>query len=187
MSVFTKDLDDLLLLFGCQKNNLRQHLEKNYKINVHFIKANVTNFKGHGGHNRIVFLLTEAAFELLKNSFNLRNRYLVDVSDSLKSVNIGMCIENQTIGFIENSLKGVISCKRQFSIGKYRIDLFFPEYKLAVECDEYGHKDRDPLYEKIREDFILSQGCKLIRYNPNEPIFDLSNVIQEILTVILTK
>ena len=35
----------------------------------------------------------------------------------------------------------------QFCPGKYRIDLYLPEYKLAIEWDEFGHRDRDIGYE----------------------------------------
>ena len=28
----------------------------------------------------------------------------------------------------------------------FRIDVYFPEYCLAVEIDEKGHTDRDPLF-----------------------------------------
>ena len=31
----------------------------------------------------------------------------------------------------------------QYSVSKYRIDLYFIEYKVAVEVDERGHKDRN--------------------------------------------
>lgn len=142
--------------------------------------------KKNGGQNKVICLLTESAFDLLKNSYNLRNRYIVDLSDGVKYVNIGMCIENQTIGFIENAFKEVIECKRQFSMGKYRIDLYFPDYRLAIECDENNHMDRDPILEKIREDYILLQGNKIIRYNPNKPHFDISDVIREINKVIFS-
>ena len=185
MSEFTKDLDELLYISN-KKVNLTRHLQKNYKENIHYITQKIIK-KGHGGQNKTTFLLTETAFELLKNSYNLRNRYIVNVSDTVKSVNIGMCVENQTIGFIENSFKGVIECKRQYIIGIYRIDLYFPDYYLAIECDENNHTDRDPDNEKIREEYILLQGNKLIRYNPNTSDFDLSNVLREIHKVILTK
>jgi very-short-patch-repair endonuclease len=185
MSEFTKDLDEILHI-ASKKIHLTKHLQKNYKENIHYITQKTTK-KGHGGQNKTTFLLTETAFELLKNSYNLRNRYIVNVSDTVKSVNIGMCVENQTIGFIENSFKGVIKCKRQYIIGIYRIDLYFPDYHLAVECDENNHTDRDPSKEKMREEYILSQGNKLIRYNPNTSEFDLSNVLREIHKVILTK
>lgn len=188
MEQFTKDLDELILLLKCKKINLVTNLEKNYKENLHYIKQKkVQTCKQKGGQNRIIYLLTKPAFELLKNSYNLRNRYIVDLSDTVKNINIGMCIENQTIGFIENAFKGVIDCKRQFLIGKYRIDLYFPDYYLAVECDENNHADRNPTLEKIREDYIISQGNKLIRYNPNTTLFDLSDVIREIFLIIINK
>ena len=31
---------------------------------------------------------------------------------------------------------------RQFSVGKYRINLYFPRYKLAIECDEFDYRDK---------------------------------------------
>ena len=36
---------------------------------------------------------------------------------------------------------------RQFGAGKYRIDLYFPKYKLAIEYDEFDYHDRDIGYE----------------------------------------
>ena len=98
-----------------------------------------------------------------------------------------MCIENQTIGFIENSFKNIVECKRQYSIGKYRIDLYFIDYKLAIECDENNHIDRDQQEELIREKYIISLGNNIIRYNPNTIDFDLSNVLRTINKIIFNK
>ena len=125
-------------------------------------------------------MLTEETFELFKNSYNFRNRYIVEINDKIKCVNIGMCVENQTIGFIENSFKGIFDCKRQYIIDKYKVDLYFTDYKLIIECDENNHEDRDSLKEHVRETKLLSLGNKIIRYNPNESSFDLSNVLREI-------
>jgi len=185
MREFTRNLDELLHISG-KKAHLTTHLQKNYKENVHYIIQTQRETKrGRGGHNKKTYLLTETAFELLKNSYNMRNRYIVNVSDTVTCVNIGMCIENQTIGFIENSFKGIIECRRQYPIGTYRMDLYFPAYRLVVECDEHNHADRDPEYEKTREEYILAQGNQLIRYHPNAPDFDLSNVLRDIHKVIL--
>ena len=98
-----------------------------------------------------------------------------------------MCIENQTIGFIENSYSNITNLKRQYVIGKYRVDLYFIDYKLVIECDEYGHIDRNIVQEKCRENYILSLGNKLIRYNPNVPSFDLSNVLRDINQVLFSE
>ena len=189
MSLFTRNIEELLYLTR-HKDLLVKHLIKNYKEGTHYIiEKNNHKIKTikHGGQNKIDYLLTEEAYELLKNSYNLRNRYIVDVNDNVKQINVCMCIENQTIGFIENSYKDVLHIKRQFIIGNYKVDLYFIDYKLVVECDEFNHNNRDPLKEKIREDYILSLGNKIIRYNPNEKSFDLSNILREINVILLSK
>jgi hypothetical protein len=122
-------------------------------------------------------MLTEEAFELLKNSFKLRSKYIVDVSDNVKCVKFPMCIEAQTIGFIENAYRGLRAMSRQFQVGPYFADLCFTDDLIVIECDEYGHRDRSAVDEAVREDFIKNQGYAMIRYNPNEPGFDLSDVL----------
>jgi hypothetical protein len=100
MSDFTHNLDELDYLSN-QKKNMTNHLKKNYKENIHYIiekpnSINENKTEKRGGHNKDVYKLTEKAFQLFKNSYNLRNRYLVNISDNIKCINIGMCIENQT-------------------------------------------------------------------------------------------
>jgi very-short-patch-repair endonuclease len=187
MNQFTRDLDELLYL-SKQKSSIVEHLKKNYKENIHYVtvKDAYKNTPKYGGQNKIVFKLTEDAYELLKNSYNLRNRYIVDISDKVKCVNIGMCIENQTIGFIENAYNNIVNMKRQYVIDIYRVDLYLIDYKLVIECDENNHDDRNPIYEKVREDYIISLGNKIIRYNPNDSSFDLSNVLREINSIIFS-
>ena len=190
MSTFNRNLDELLYL--SKKHNIVHHLKKNYKEKVHYIIANsvlknLEKKEQRGGHNKIIYMLSEEAFELLKNSFNLRNRYIVNLSNNVKCINsIGMCIESQTIGFIENAYSGALIVKRQYIFGKYRVDLYFIDYKLVIECDENNHDDRDPTEEKVRENYITSLGNTIIRFNPNESGFDLSNVMRDI-NVILFK
>jgi hypothetical protein len=98
MSLFSQNLEELLYL-ACQKSKLVNHLRKNYKEDIHYIiqKNNNNNNKikdKRGGHNKIHYLLTEETFELLKNSFNLRNRYIVNINDNIKQLNLCMPIEN---------------------------------------------------------------------------------------------
>ena len=182
MSIFIKDLDELVPSVAPHKCKLKDHLLKNYKENIHYIREHQFAKKcvGSGGHNKKVYMLTEHAFELLKNSYNLRNRYITDCNDNMKQVNLGMCIENQTIGFIVNSFDGLLQMKRQYYICKYRVDLLIEDYKLVIECDENNHDDRDINYEITRQNYITTQGYSMIRFNPNAPKFDLSDVMREI-------
>ena len=61
-------------------------------------------------------MLTEEAYDLFKNSFNFRNRYITQISDTSKVKFFSMCIENQTIGFIENTFKDLFKMKKQYMI-----------------------------------------------------------------------
>jgi len=179
MEIFTKNIEELFYLTK-YKCRLTAFLKKNFKENVHYITNKILKKNGHGGHNKINYMLTEETFKLIKNSYNLRNKYIVDNTIINVSNPILMCIENQTIGFIENSYKNIISCIRQYRIGIYKVDLYFENYNLVIECDENNHNDRNPEKEKQREEYIKSQGKHIIRYNPNEENFDLSNVLNKI-------
>jgi len=63
----------------------------------------------------------------------------------------------------------------------YRIDLYFPDQSLAIECDEFNHTDRDPKYEKERQSFIENElKCKFIRFNPDSKDFSVHKVVRMI-------
>ena len=51
--------------------------------------------------------------------------------------------EQETIDCIMKAFRGGKKMIFQHTIGKHRIDLYFPDHKLAIECDEFGHKDRN--------------------------------------------
>ena len=49
----------------------------------------------------------------------------------------------------------------------YRIDAYFPKYKLAIDIDEQGDNDRDIDYEIERQKAIEKElGCEFNRINP---------------------
>lgn len=77
--------------------------------------------------------------------------------------------------------------KREHLLGDYRADLIFPNEKVLIECDEYGHKHYCQVKEKERELFFESQGYTIIRFNPNEKNFRIGLVIAEILDVFKNK
>lgn len=69
---------------------------------------------------------------------------------------------------------------------KYIIDYFLVDYNLAIEIDEFNHVDRDPKYEKDREQFLKKHiGCKFIRCNPDDPDFSVLNLIGKIHNMII--
>ena len=71
--------------------------------------------------------------------------------------------------------------KPQYSVKPYLVDLYFPDYDLVIECDEHNHKDRGAIYEKKRQNHIENKlGATFIRFNPDDPDFDILNVISDI-------
>ena len=59
-----------------------------------------------------------------------------------------------------------------FSALNYLIDFYFPKYKLAIEVDELGHKDRDQTKENKRQNNLKEYfDYKFIRINTDEENF----------------
>ena len=69
----------------------------------------------------------------------------------------------------------------QYSVLGYRINLYFYGYKLAIEVDEKGHKDRNVDHEIKRQKAIEKElGCEFIRIDPDEEDFNIFEAINEI-------
>ena len=52
--------------------------------------------------------------------------------------------------------------KRQFPFGKYVLDFYSEELRLAIELDDNSREPHDHEYHLARRDFISSKGIKLI-------------------------
>jgi len=91
--------------------------------------------------------------------------------------------EQQTISPIMEILK-IYKPEFQYPVGSYRLDVYFPEYKIVVECDEHGHSDRHPELELRREAFVNEKldlsTDNWVRYNPDARDFDVKRVIRMI-------
>ena len=74
----------------------------------------------------------------------------------------------------------------QHKIGPYRIDLYFPTLRLAIECDENGHSQYNEEKEVERTRFITENlRCTWIRYDPYAEDFDIFTLIGRIHAEIL--
>ena len=68
----------------------------------------------------------------------------------------------------------------QYSLSGYRTDLYFHEYKLAIEDYELGHNDRNIDYEIQRQKTIEKElGCVFIRTDPDEAINEIHRYIKK--------
>ena len=69
----------------------------------------------------------------------------------------------------------------QYKALGYRIDLYFHDYKLAIEIDENEHNCRNIDYKIKRQKAIEQEfGCKFIKIDPDKEDFDIFSAINEI-------
>ena len=69
----------------------------------------------------------------------------------------------------------------QYSVLGYKIDLYFHDYKLAIEVDEKGHKNRNIVHEIKRKQALEKElSGEFIRIDPDEKDFNIFKVINEI-------
>jgi very-short-patch-repair endonuclease len=180
---FIIDLDETSKRWNVRKDALKRIMEKSgLEVNKDYTqkKAEVSQ---HGGHNREIILLNEKSYKIL--SLNVAIKAKKDIQfDKLNVEYIKRYTtkETETLDFIINSFKDIADMKRQYKCGKYYIDLYIPTHNIAVECDENNHTSYDKNKEEIREKYIIETlACKLVRFNPDDKYFAISDVINKIL------
>jgi very-short-patch-repair endonuclease len=95
--------------------------------------------------------------------------------------NVALSKEQETIGQIARAFQHR-AMTRQYRVDGYFIDLYFPSYRITIECDEYNHVDYSPKEEYQRQKHIEDVlECKFIRYNPDDKNFNIGDVIHEIM------
>jgi very-short-patch-repair endonuclease len=122
---------------------------------------------------------------IIKNLMKSRKVNVIDFSNKLgiKIENkIFTCIEADTLKCIVDSFNGE-EILFQYNILNYLIDMYFPKYKLIIECDEDGHN----IFSNKKKDLEREQNIKnlindvvFIRYNPLSKDFNIFNVINKI-------
>jgi very-short-patch-repair endonuclease len=120
-----------------------------------------------------------------------------------RSLNVPLITDGLSSFLKESPVKLVYACKEtswlriikeafffleselQFSVGTYRIDLYFPQLLVAVECDENGHSDRSSDKEVERQEFIQKTlKCQFVRFNPDVENFNIGTTIGKITKIL---
>jgi very-short-patch-repair endonuclease len=140
----------------------------------------------NGGIQNVIVLTPEGVKQLLISSKKhlATKKKLADFLGVTLNVLPQNTKEIELITIIQTVFSHIPSVT-QFFISGYRIDLYFPDYRIAVECDEYGHSSYDTERELARQDTITKLlGCQFIRFNPHDVDFNIGNVINQIMQVI---
>jgi hypothetical protein len=142
----------------------------------------------NGGEQYMVFVTYNGLLKIFSCS---RKTELIDFSKKVGidvKNNFYSCIEADTIKCLLKSFSGEEMIE-QYIVGDndYRIDLYFPQYKIAVECDESHHKTiTNKLKDLERQSAIKDVlNCIFIRYDPFCEEFNIFTLINEIFTKIM--
>ena len=97
--------------------------------------------------------------------------------------------EIEIVSFLQQFLTSLqIPFEFQKTVGPYRVDIYLPQQKIAVEIDEFGHKGRDASYEKAREVFIRDElRCEVLRVNPDDTGFNLATFIANVTRMLFQR
>ncbi len=71
--------------------------------------------------------------------------------------------------------------RRQNSVGNYILDFYCPSENLAVELDGAGHFTHSGfLHDKERDEFLLSLGIKVLRFENKAVFSSIESVLEAI-------
>jgi len=76
-----------------------------------------------------------------------------------------------------------VKFRRQHPVGRYILDFYCPEYKLAIEVDGDSHIGKEQ-YDTIRTEALGAYGLNVLRFRNEEVLADLESVLLRILQVI---
>jgi very-short-patch-repair endonuclease len=171
------EISDIIKMF-----QLRKHKAKNRLITFGY-QLDKDYIIERGDYNRETIKFTKVVYDQLVAYYSLTLRKQLNESDiKIDYIKRYIPEETETIDFLFNALEPTFQCFKQYKILTYRIDLYIKDTNIAIECDEFGHNDRNEEYEKKRENDIINVlGCKFIRFNPNSKSFKLSQLLSEII------
>ena len=81
-----------------------------------------------------------------------------------------------------------VASEFQKQVGRYRVDLYLPDYNVALEVDEHGHQDRDPEYERCRQAYVeRALGCEFMRVDPDAPDFNVFKLCAKLAALVMAR
>jgi prophage antirepressor-like protein len=173
-----------ILEYKSARKALQDHVKLKHKKDLQTLIRGIPNQKMSHNDGRAVYISKDGLIELLTKSRTLASYHASKVISDKLGLNLqfvyNVSKHQETLNTIKAAFKD-LSCISEYTVDTYRIDLYFPDLNLAVECDEHGHVNRDQHYEQEREEYIKKVlGCVFIRYNPDSSRFDIGDVIYEI-------
>ncbi|QKE44459.1 putative Bro-N domain-containing protein [Yalta virus] len=169
-----------LLGFARPRDAIRDYVKTENKKCFENLKTSVNSIQLQ---NSTKFINKQGIKELLiKSKKSTEDCLIKDIVLKL-NLNIDNIIKTKKEEAIENILHVFknLNYEKEFRIGDDKIDLYFPDFKLAITCDENNISNYEREKERRRESYIKKQlSCSFIHFNPDQEDFDILNIIHKI-------
>ena len=91
--------------------------------------------------------------------------------------------EKKLWSLLRNRQLGGLKFRRQFSVGRYILDFYCPEYGIAIEVDGGQHYEADGLMnDALRTKALSAAGIQIIRFSNLEILENIEGVYESILS-----
>ncbi|HUY79708.1 MAG TPA: DUF559 domain-containing protein [Ktedonobacterales bacterium] len=177
----------------------------NQDVSVHFSDAYLSAEIGSGAHRDIVdyylsrygvhltlscadmtkpVVAQSLAYITLTSLPALANPLLVSYARNIKPQDrIAISKEQRAMRQITQAFQH-IPFVRNYRVTPYYIDLYFPNQRIAVECDEHDHRRYSEDEDMQRQERIeMALECQFVRFNPDDPTFEVGDVINQIMVL----
>lgn len=184
---FDYNVESIVTKLNIRKDNVKRTLKRfGFEQDKDYI---ILKYENQIAYNKETIMLKKSAHDQVITHYAFTTRKTsIDSDIELKFIKRYLPEETETLDFVYETFSPSFTLKKQYKILSYRVDLYILGKKLAIECDEHNHNDRDPKYEKKREiDIIEATGCKFIRFNPNDKTFKLSTLVASIVKACLVQ
>ena len=93
--------------------------------------------------------------------------------------------ERKLWSLLRNRQLAKVKFRRQFSIDRYIIDFYSPEYKLGIEADGGQHySDEGKVEGKLRTDKLNEYGIQILRFSNLDILNNIEGVYEVILNTV---
>ena len=109
---------------------------------------------------------------------NIKNGKLTENSQELRK---NMTKEERHLWY--DFLKTLpITFRRQKVIGRYIVDFYCAEYKIAVELDGSQHYEKEnEINDRVRDEYLKSLGITVLRYSNMDVMKNFNGMCEDIL------
>lgn len=190
-------------IHGIRMNDVQDLILQNYdefELGIDFIDLCDDNFKSlnpilkkfniniiNSNRQKHCFLLSSSGYLKYYNLIRNKNEYIFNI---IMNEYFEINSDDEYIHFVQNKEirfrnqlstilnKFKIRYQFQYSVFQYRIDIYLPDFNIAIEYDENAHKHYTYETQELREMNIKNEiGCKFIRVTDEYSIDEAVSII----------